>query len=177
MKRHRLETQDDHRAQIARGAREAFAEHVLTEEAPGQWLCAKPGTGIYHFRVAQLKGALVVWGDIGDLIIANGRGTVAWFRGAQRDRDYVLSKSPTARRGEFLPGEFKLALFHHDRKHLRELEAEGSLFDEGDWMSWLEDGGDSECRVHDWTSNDHWCCEALARFVELLDAPAEGGVA
>lgn len=169
----RLDTKAEHRRQIAALAAINFADHVLIEEAPGQWLCHRPGTGIYHFRVAQLRGALVVWGDIGDMIIANGRGSIGWFRGAQGSRDYVLSKSPTARRDEFMPGDFKVALFHYDRPALRRLAEEGAEFGELDYHEYLQDGGDCEIRPFDYNSNDHWCCEALAVFVRLLDQAEE----
>jgi len=48
-------------------ARQAFADHRLSRRGPGwSWRMARPGTGIYSFRVTWAPGVLVVSGDIGD---------------------------------------------------------------------------------------------------------------
>ena len=85
------------RADYAKYAEEAFAEHIITpEQTEGpvrMWLCHKPGTGIYHFRVIAAPGILVVTGDVGDNILrASDRDLVPWLRGAVKSPDYLMEK-------------------------------------------------------------------------------------
>ena len=48
------ETRERHRAQIRKFTEESFKDHILTEESPNVFRCAKPGTGYYSFRVTFL---------------------------------------------------------------------------------------------------------------------------
>lgn len=174
------ETQEEHRAAIAKFAADAFHEHTLTEEAPQRWLCAKPGTGIYAFRVCLVPGAILVYGDIGDMLLVRfGGAGLDWLRGAVRSRDYLLGKVPVAHRGEvFLRGEAERVVKEmEDAGHSAADALRDALDDE------LEDDGphafyrayahnvDSDVPdCADFSSELHWCAEALAWFVRTLDA-------
>lgn len=106
------ETSENHQSSIERMHENDFATHELTEESPGVWLCKRPGTIIYSFRVAFLPGAILVWGDIGTMVLHPGanRG-IGWLRSAVRDgkaKDfgYLFEKVPRDhRRMEFMPGD------------------------------------------------------------------------
>lgn len=104
-------TRRERRADYEKYADEAFAEHILTpEQTEGpvrMWLCHKPRTGIYHFRVIASPGTLVVVGDVGDgILCASDKDLVPWLRGAVKSPDYLLSKLvKSAYRKEFVEGE------------------------------------------------------------------------
>lgn len=104
------ETVDNHRDTIKKLAESAFKKHEITQEAEGQFYCAKPGTRIYSFRVCFLPaGMIVIYGDIGEMMVQ--RGGEGWLRGAIRHdyvSDYVFEKVKPFRRWSdktFLPGE------------------------------------------------------------------------
>lgn len=50
---------------IARLARQEFADHQMRRGPGYSWRLAKPGTGIYSFRVTWAPGVVMVSGDIG----------------------------------------------------------------------------------------------------------------
>lgn len=106
------ETGANHRKQIKEIAEASFKDHVIVEEAPGVFHCAKPNTGMYSFRVAFLPaGLIVVYGDCGDMMLQ--RGGENWLSGAIRHdyvSDYVFEKAlprltRSERKSEFMPGE------------------------------------------------------------------------
>lgn len=99
-----------HRDTIKRLAEEAFKDHEITVEDETVFYCAKPGTGIYSFRVAFLPaGMIVIYGDIGEMMVQ--RGGYGWLKGSIRHdyvSDYVFEKVRPFRRWnvkEFQPGE------------------------------------------------------------------------
>jgi hypothetical protein len=168
-------------------AAESFARHVVTEEAPGRWLCARPGTGICHFRVVDLPNAVLVYGDIGDLLLV--RGGVAWARGSVYSLDYLLGKSPHRREvKEFYPELAKEAIVDwleqetitpEQAEALREDWSEG--FGEEFDRAVYEVTGDSElCGAGMWWSSEAlWCALALRWFCkatsEVLNEEGEAG--
>lgn len=86
---------------------ENMAEHVVTAEGPGRWFAGRPKRSEYHFRVLTAPGAIVLLGDIGELILLpHDRDAFAWMCGTLRDGrelSYPLSKIPTdLRQEEFL---------------------------------------------------------------------------
>lgn len=97
-------TKAEHRASIAKHAAEAFKDHVLTNEGDGRWLCSKPGTGIYHFRIIFSPGCVFMYGDIYDLcLMCYDHDSLQWLRTAPH-LDYVMGKSTKPSR-VFLPAE------------------------------------------------------------------------
>lgn len=106
------DTTEYHRGNIRKRAAQHFSEHVITKEATGRWFCGKPGTGIYSFRVLCVPGAVIVYGDIGELILrpyASPPDELAWLRGAAKNAkypEYCLGKCPPAhKQEEFLSGD------------------------------------------------------------------------
>lgn len=85
-----------------------FKDHVLTEEHPKVWRCGRPDSIIFSFRVAELPGAIIIWGDLGTMVIDAGKDyTISWLKGAIHSRNYVLEKSSTARERSFYEGDFR----------------------------------------------------------------------
>ena len=105
-------TKQEHRAQVAKLAKEAFKDHKLHQEGPGRWFCAKPGTGIYSFHVACFNGCVVLYGDVGELILRpSDKDSLAWLCDAIDSMDYVLGKAPNPwPEREFLKGEMEREL-------------------------------------------------------------------
>lgn len=73
-----------------------FANHVMRREAGCTWRCARPGTFTYGFRVTWAPGALMISGDIGDLIVrhysfSDPWAAAAWVNGAEWD--YFMEKA------------------------------------------------------------------------------------
>lgn len=129
-------------------AEESFADHVIKEELPGVFYCAKPNTIIYSFRIAFLPaGMIVVYGDIGDMMIQ--RGGEDWLRGAIRHAyvsDYIFEKAKPFRRWnhkDFFPGDALAEIIrlrdgepHVDSKGVNFVEqarAEGEVTNDNDW--------------------------------------------
>lgn len=104
-------------ATIQRIAKDSFANHVVTEEAPGEYRVARPGTGIYGFWLLFRPGMVCVWGDLGEWVLRHGdRDSVGWFRGASNSPEYLCEKTRAGNHEEFYPYE-AIA-------HLKELAAD-----------------------------------------------------
>jgi len=76
------------------------------------WLCERPKDSAYHFYVAMPQHAIIVYGDIGEMILRPGwNRSIGWLRGALREGegeyfDYLLEKVPSPHRREvFMPGD------------------------------------------------------------------------
>jgi hypothetical protein len=174
-------------------AERSFENHFLTEEAPCQWLCAKEGTVIYSFRVAQLKGAIAIWGDIGSMIVDAGSGyTVGWLRGCVESTHYVLEKC-NVKKDCFYPGEFKEALEYRKKEALEwvvsdpdDHKAKEALdditqaiedashydFDLTAYYEYMQSHPDSELHdsVYGYDSEAYWLVEGFRKFVNLYEA-------
>lgn len=110
---------------IAETARQEFCHHVLVPEGTGRWLCRRPGTGIFSFRVVASPGTVIIHGDIGDNIaVCYDRDPIPWLRGAAKSEypDYFLSKL-RFRREVFFMGDALEYLAELDQDY-REDEAE-----------------------------------------------------
>lgn len=180
------ETSENHHGAIKRMHENDFSTHEMTEESPGVWLCKRPGTIIYSFRVAFLPGAILVWGDIGTMVLHPGanRG-IGWLRGAVNDGaaksfSYLFEKVPSEhRRMEFMPGDVLEAC--------REAYEEGGYGDAivralADWdvggepdeqreawyMAASRAGLDCEwyAGYNDYCAEMYWCAYALCWFVK-----------
>lgn len=175
-------TREAHRAQIARLAKEAFADHVLTQESPNSWYAGKPGTGFYSFRVLTVPGYVVLLGDVGDLVLrASDRDSLGWLRGST-DIDYVLSKTTACR-------EEEIFLLQEAKDYAKEREEEQpedrllwrrvivELKERLEWQcprdawvnAWCEIFGDCDApRCTDWAPQLLWQYHALRTFCRLL---------
>lgn len=169
-----------YRADIKARADKDFAAHRLTvEQGDGparMFRCARPGTGIYSFRVVFGPGFVVVTGDIGDRILnCSDRDTLAWARGSRLDLDYVCGKM-TEKPREFIGGMAD--------EYLEQLAAEGyadlaarvrGLWRDDDsadaWLSACYEANVDDpppCTDHEFESQ--WIAHALRRFCELYEA-------
>lgn len=98
------------RASILKINRDTFSRHVVTPEGEGRWLFAAPDTGMFHFRVIAAPRAVIVYGDIDDIILVpSDRDALRWLRSVLRgDRGvYDLSYVAEKVRGRDSITEFK----------------------------------------------------------------------
>lgn len=168
-----------YRQDVRQRADETFAAHVLrVEQGVGpvrMYRCARPGTGMYSYRVVCGPGFVVVTGDIGDRILnCSDRDTVAWLKGARHDLDYVCGKM-THRPREFL-GDMaeeyldELASESADvAARVRELWRDDDS--EGAWLAACYEANLDDpprCVDHDFESQ--WIAHALRRFCDLIEA-------
>ncbi len=70
-------------------ARKDFETHTITRVRFGVWRCATPGTLINHFYVTFSPGALMVHGDIGEIMFVPRKpSALRWAKGVFRP-DYI----------------------------------------------------------------------------------------
>ena len=175
------------REEVRARAEECFKDHVLTQETPDRWLCKKPGSGYYAFRVTNFHDGLILSGDIDELVVVvYNKDPISWLRrGVLSDPEYVLNKIPLAfRRKEVIDG---LVLHYLDEdedglaKKIREILT-GSDEDEDEWDvpsdlthdQWVEayygaGGEESVPDIEDWDWRTLFQCEALKWFCRALD--------
>jgi hypothetical protein len=184
----------DVRRDIAAFAAEAFANHVVTQNGPGEWRCAKPGTGVNGFHVLCRPFYVVVWGDLGDWILqCSDRDTLGWLRGSVRSPDYLLGKCRAGEVTCFYSGDAWDHLNHEVGARQQEL-AEGQTagddmdpelarlvaiqdqldenddFSEHDWhQAWYDHGQGEVSACRGPSSGGCWLVEALRWFVDHVD--------
>jgi hypothetical protein len=171
-------TRDEHRADVRKTSWERFAEHevavIVDAERVQVYRCAQPRTMVHHFYVSFLPGAIVVHGDIGDMMLNRPSGGRGWLLGAVESMDYVLGKGYKIEKTEFLGGEAQAILDGRDDAgyepetlaRLREAWADRTRFEEGDGRAWAEVAyevaGDIDFpRCLDYDYETLWCYEAL----------------
>jgi hypothetical protein len=174
----------DHRKHIEEAAKRALKDHTMSVKGvasvekramhdPKQtmqelgayvWLCrsADKATWAHWYYVAELPGAIVQYGDVGGLLIEQGRAyDLKWLEGAMGSLDYVLSKSK-AKRDTFIEDDFKAYLVEHDKDPDDYECYEDYALQTGDTEAY-------EC-CHDWSADTLWAYWALWKFVELRRA-------
>lgn len=175
--------------QAAEFAAKSFAGHVLKSEG-AHWLCGRPGSSSYSFRVYLPPGAVIVWGDIGEAtILHSDRDSLGWLtRAAGRGEypDYCLGKvaALSGDKREFFSGDAhaylteRLAEAVDDHDRLRWEEASRAFRDAVDernhdseraaWFAtWSEQGLDDPPLCDGWSSTALWIWHALVTFVRL----------
>lgn len=171
------DTEKSYRADIAELAQKAFKEHRLDIIEPDrQWRCWDGKSGFYAFRVAVLPGIILLWGDLGTLVVDAGPSyDIPWLRGSVKSRNYLLEKCSLEKRVFPLEGEMRaFAAEHFNEVEKAEVEAYGwSIvgWDKAMTSYFERTGSTTERTIHDFDARAHWCCEAFAKFIELLDAP------
>lgn len=58
----------------------------------GSWLCDRPEDSNYHFTVVSVPGRVMVFGDLGTLVVERCRDMIAWSRSAIESLDYFAEK-------------------------------------------------------------------------------------
>jgi hypothetical protein len=103
------DTYKSHREYAFKRATEAFADHIVTTICDSNdvkvFKCARPKSWTYGFLVSFLPGAILIHGDVGDLLIDRPSGGYEWMRDAIDSMDYVLGKSSMAKLDTFMPGD------------------------------------------------------------------------
>ncbi len=187
----------EHREDALAAVVQAMAEHVV-ELQPGtcrdsitHWRCFKPGTGMWSFNVLFGPDVIVMWGDIGELILRPGgsdRG-IGWLRSATTI-EYFFEKASDVPR-VFLLGQVALDvrdLARQDRENgvdtaeierrVNEVVCQMQLSPEWHaditWHDALSDVGwadDSEFPTcDDYSAQKLIQFYALHRFVRIVDA-------
>jgi hypothetical protein len=192
-----LHNEKQYRANIAALASEAFAHHVLVQEAEGRWRCEKPGTGFYRFWVLFTPRHIVVVGDVSSIILHPTDRPLPWLLGSVENLRYCLEKlDPATRERVFLVKEARRYIAEakkdggHEFKKLLRLAAEfrERMGYEDDprraWVeSWIEVMGDTDFPdCDDWGPGVLWPYHALRTFCRLYRAAEartaqEGGAA
>lgn len=183
------DTKKQHRETVKEIAAKSLASHVLTPEQESgpvrMWLCHRPGSGAYHYRVVAAPGMLTIYGDIGDQIIQNyDRDMVEWLLKAMDSPEYVMDKF-TFKEKTFFPQEARSLLDEMvaescdevDRQENEEfrnrvLDEWDSEFDDNGHefaKAFYEAGGDMEMLsiTVDHSSGMYWTIACLEKFVEL----------
>lgn len=86
-------------------------QHTLRAISEGMYDFTKPGSAFYSCRLIAAAGIIVLYGDIGELILRPGtKDPIAWlqkiFTYENYDMGYIVSKIPT----DFKVGEFSSTL-------------------------------------------------------------------
>jgi hypothetical protein len=160
--------------QFATAAVANYADHILTRVLSDprgyeHWQCSKPSTGFYSFAVVICPGTIIVYGDIGEIILrVKTDNALGWLRRSIDSADYVLEKM-LPRKEQYYPELAQEAFeeWYPDDK----LDVDWD--DKCEVLSELRDGNfDSD---HEMTRNFYYydtnmllCYYALKRFVSLL---------
>ena len=90
-----MRVSEKRREQAREYARRDLDKHVITRERFGVWRCAEPGSWINGFYVTWSPGAVIVHGDLGELILVPYKpNAFKWALGVCRPDyvDYPLEK-------------------------------------------------------------------------------------
>ena len=177
--------------QIRQRAADAFAQHEtsmqLNDGVFRSWLCKRPGTGIYAFRVTTWPGHLAVTGDIGELIVARLHDMLKWVPGAIDSIQYFAEKVPQAIPTREYDADVAREAVQHEIELARESEMEAQAHALEDFLvnqSWhFEDAScfyrglqdidgyvmDDPPDTRNWTSNFLWCREAIRWLMVRLE--------
>ena len=80
------------REDAAEHASSAFREHSITIEGEGRYYFGKPFEGAYHTRIVTAPGALIMFGDVGELILMpSDKDALGWLRMVTKRKNYDLS--------------------------------------------------------------------------------------
>jgi len=83
---------------MAKACKKDFDRHEIEKVAEDEYYCRRPGTGIMSFRVLFKPGAIIVYGDIGEMILTQYNLTMGWLFEAVHSRGYFFEKCRTKRR-------------------------------------------------------------------------------
>ncbi len=176
-------------------ARDSLKDHVLKAEQPEPparlWVCRRPDSSQYWFRVVATGGALIVYGDIADrILMMHDVDSVAWLRKAIDDPSYVIQKIQGERRSKEVFDEQLVEPYLLAESAARASDPEDAKRYADALDDWRDDYGPDEgtedmaCQVvskhlgemeemaefYHWERDVLWTYYALERFVQLLDA-------
>lgn len=170
------ETSDERFSQMERYAKKDFADHEIEKVSDREYYCSRPNTGIMSFRVMFPPSAIIVYGDIGEMILTQHNIGLGWLRGSVHSRGYFFEKCRTKRR-TFSPMDAAEHLDWYAEDDEASAEHSKKLWEAWDpeyreeyelEMRWYEacfEVGDEPivCERYDW--DDVRCYEALKWFV------------
>lgn len=183
-------TSEEMYADTAKWAAKDFAGHVIKKESESIYYCGKPGTGIMSFRVVFLPGAILIYGDIGELILTQHNLDLPWLCGSVHSRSYFFEKSRNKTKA-FCAGDAAAHLDFLLDSYRTDYGADSEDFEkqraylEAVWEKWDVDNCESYEVENNWylaysdydsevyvaehlSSQDIWCWEAAKWFVENL---------
>lgn len=171
-----------------------FDQHVITREREGVWHCGIPHDSNMSFRVVSTPGAIIIYGDLGELIfLPNTRNALWWAYKTKWDPEnpyYPLTKiSPQLRDKIFVVEEIDA---HIEERLKDSYEAE----DKDEEYRWLrirekwddfpdrdnqtyaeqywyqlcnEENEDDPIDGMNWTSRVLWIYQAMCWFMSHVD--------
>lgn len=181
------ETSENHLAHIKTVMPKSYARHIMSKISECVWRCGRSDSSNYHFFVALLPHCIVVYGDVGEMIIRPGwnRG-IGWLRGCLNDGKtdsfhYMFSKVPGPHRQEvFMPGDAIEECIEYgdnpDNEAAEQIQkaldewAERIGYNEDPRESWYAAASeaDLDCEwyagYNDYSSEMYWCAYALQWF-------------
>ena len=154
---------------VERLAKVSFAGHVLTSDPawPGLWRCRNPGTTFYSFNILFPPGAVVLYGDVGEIILRpNDYDSLGWLTRCINSRDYILSKIRPGTKTYYLgDGKAELEKAMEGKIHV------GVSFDiytmEQFHNSWYEVTDSDMPEISGHSAANLWNYEALGTFCRL----------
>lgn len=166
----------------------AFANHTITERMRcgvyRSWRCMIPSRSEYAFDITTIPGALIITGDLGEMIVSRTYDMLPWCRGSVDSTDYFAEKvSPEFSTKEFSRDKLRAWIDEELDNPDTILENRTVLEDVRDWHiddngeDWfyreLEDvwAGDDPPNWRDWTPGFLWKRDAIRWFVTHHDEP------
>lgn len=149
-----------------------FDQHIITREREGVWYCGIPHDSNMSFRVVSAPGAIIIYGDLGELIfLPNARNALWWAYKTKWDPEspyYPLTKiSPQLRDKVFVVEEIDA----HIEERLKDSYEAEDKEEEQRWLRIKEKWDDFADRDNLTNAEQYWyqlCCE------ENEDDPIDG---
>jgi len=86
-----------------------FKDHELTQESENVWLCQRPKSSVYGFRLVFVPGIIFFGGDLGEQVWKPYRqDTLAWFLDALDSRSYFWEKASFREESFYLSDAMRL---------------------------------------------------------------------
>jgi hypothetical protein len=110
-----LKTPDQHAQEIREYAIQEMEHHVTTQITSEHWRVANPKGWNFGFHIIAPPGALIIYGDLGEMILRHGsKDTKKWAQGS--DMSYFLRKVQA-----YGPGELEQFNYYSAMMELEEL--------------------------------------------------------
>lgn len=163
-----LETKQRKLQSIQRAADEAFSQHILAKMET-HWECFNKDSSFYSFKVAMMPGAILLWGDIGTMVIDSGEEyNLDWLTRHTDSMPYILSKISLVKSNYFYSGEFRSYILGNNNREV--MSYLGDDWSEYSYLRYQMKYGDADIgdSVYGYNPAALWGYQALKKFVELL---------
>lgn len=114
-------------------AEDAFARHTVVRESQGKvdaWLCRRPDTNVYWFRVIIAQNLITLAGDIdGIMVVPYTHDALGWMRGALGSIAYFAEKVPANINITEFDKELVVRALADDKERLEQADADDKAED------------------------------------------------